>query len=559
MNNISKLFTVSALVLALSACDDSSNNQLNVEGGASISGTTIVGETLSASVSDVNGVDESNITYTWMSGGAVIAGATSSTYIITSDDVGSTITVSANYTDNDNYVEAVTSNETAEIEAIPVNTEGAVVVTGTAESGQTLTAAITDDNGVTLENVTYEWLANGTDAIGTDSETYTLTDSEIGKTITVTATYEDDAGFAENVTSEATTAISPVAPAPAQFSGDLSATVTTSSTDATTGTATVTDVNDGEDSFEEQTDIATTYGTFSIATTGGWTYTLDQANATVATLTSDDDDVIDSITLTSFDGTATTLSITITGADVVPNNVAKITDTVIETVGDLKVITAEQLQNGVAVDAIAAGKVTFSFNYTLGGVEDIALPADSARVSLFGERNAAARALVELRFINDGTIAIRDDANQYLVDQTYVVGEWVDVEITWDASNATADITPIMNIKIDGTAITSSDSALVITNGNYSSFSTHPQHVDTGMQNVQFKVGSTAITTDNSFFIDDLKAYSDLAGTVIAFEDDFEQRAVGTLITQDVDASSPYILNLNNSATPEIETQFVAP
>ena len=65
--------------------------------------------------------------------------------------------------------------------------------------------------------------------------------------------------------------------------------------------------------------------------------------------------------------------------------------------------------------------------------------------------------------------------------------------------------------------------------------------------------------TGTSFFVDDLKAYSDLAGTVIAFEDDFEQHAVGTLVTQDVDESSPYILNLNNSATPEIVTLYEAP
>lgn len=561
MNKLNKIFTVSALVLALSACNDDSDNQLNVEGGVSISGETISGQTLTATVLDVNGVNEANISYQWLSNGVAITGATASNYTITDSEVDTTITVSANYTDNDNFVEAVTSEATSVVEGVAVNTEGTVAITGTVESGKELTATITDDNGLSLENVSYAWLA-GTDTIGTDASTVTLTNDEIGKTITVTVTYTDNDNFAESVTSEATTAVAPVGPAPAEFSGDLAASVTSNTTSATTGSAIVTDINDGEDTFQAQTDIATTYGTFSITTTGGWTYTLDQDNATIAALTSDDDDVVDSITLTSFDGTTTTLIITITGGEVVPNNVVKITDTVTETVGDLKVITAEQLQNGVAVDAIAAGKVTFSFNYDLDGLDtatDLTEPQDGARISLFGERNAASRALVELRFINDGTIAIRDDGNQYLIDQTYAVGEWVDVEITWDANNATADVTPTMNIKIDGTAITSTDPALVITAGSYTSFSTHPQHVDTGMQNVQFKLGSTAIVTGTSFFVDDLKAYSDLAGTVIAFEDDFEQHAVGTLVTQDVDESSPYILNLNNSATPEIVTLYEAP
>ena len=561
MNKLNKIFTVSALVLALSACNDDSDNQLNVEGGVSISGETISGQTLTATVLDVNGVNEANISYQWLSNGVAITGATASSYTITDNEVDTTITVAANYTDNDNFVEAITSEATSVVEAITVNTEGTVAITGTIESGKELTATITDDNGLSLADVSYAWLA-GTDTIGTDASTVTLTNDEIGKTITVTVTYTDNDNFAESVTSEATTAVAPVGPAPAEFSGDLTASVTSNTTSATTGSAVVTDINDGEDTFQAVTDIATTYGTFSITTAGGWTYTLDQDNATIAALTSDDDDVVDSITLTSFDGTTTTLTITITGGEVVPNNVVKITDTVTETVGDLKVITAEQLQNGVAVDAIAAGKVTFSFNYDLDGLDtatDLTEPQDGARISLFGERNAASRALVELRFINDGTIAIRDDGNQYLIDQTYAVGEWVDVEITWDANNATADVTPTMNIKIDGTAITSTDPALVITAGSYTSFSTHPQHVDTGMQNVQFKLGSTAIVTGTSFFVDDLKAYSDLAGTVIAFEDDFEQHAVGTLVTQDVDESSPYILNLNNSATPEIVTLYEAP
>ena len=561
MNKLNKIFTVSALVLALSACNDDSDNQLNVEGGVSISGETISGQTLTATVLDVNGVNEANISYQWLSNGVAITGATASSYTITDNEVDTTITVAANYTDNDNFVEAITSEATSVVEAITVNTEGTVAITGTIESGKELTATITDDNGLSLADVSYAWLA-GTDTIGTDASTVTLTNDEIGKTITVTVTYTDNDNFAESVTSEATTAVAPVGPAPAEFSGDLTASVTSNTTSATTGSAVVTDINDGEDTFQAVTDIATTYGTFSITTAGGWTYTLDQDNATIAALTSDDDDVVDSITLTSFDGTTTTLIITITGGEVVPNNVVKITDTVTETVGDLKVITAEQLQNGVAVDAIAAGKVTFSFNYDLDGLDtatDLTEPQDGARISLFGERNAASRALVELRFINDGTIAIRDDGNQYLIDQTYAVGEWVDVEITWDANNATADVTPTMNIKIDGTAITSTDPALVITAGSYTSFSTHPQHVDTGMQNVQFKLGSTAIVTGTSFFVDDLKAYSDLAGTVIAFEDDFEQHAVGTLVTQDVDESSPYILNLNNSATPEIVTLYEAP
>jgi len=656
MNKINKIFAVSALTLALSACNDGDIDIFNNEGGVIISGTATSGNTLEATVNDINGTDEAQISYQWFSNGTEIAGATSSTYIISNDEVGSTITVSATYTDDANFHEDVTSNPTSEVEAQIISITGEVEISGDLRSGEVLTAIISDPNGVPAQGITYSWLA-GEDSIGTES-TVTLTNNEIGKTITVTATYTDENEFNESVTSVATSAVAPSAPntagtvtitgstaseaqltaevtdengvptegvtyawlatdgsgtatsigdgtsivilsateigktitvtasytdndtypesavsvataavtgpiiQAATFSGDLSAETNSKEDEAITGTAIVSDSIASEAVFVAVTDFATLYGTFSITTTGDWTYTLDTANASVDILAPADADLIDSITLTSADGTETQLVITIVPG--IFNNVASITNTVIDTVGDLKVITENLDTNGnvTAVDAdkigfINAGKATFSFNNNLGAfdpVTELLSVNDSARVSLFGERNSVSRALVELRFINDGTIAIRDDANQHIIDQTYVVGEWVDVEITWDASNATTDITPIMTITIDGTPITSSDSNSGINSGEYSSFSTHPQHVDTGLQNIQFKLGGTTGTvSDSSYLVDDLKIYTDLAGTVLAFEDDFEQLPLGTLVTNDLDGSSPYIINPNNSATPEIE------
>lgn len=676
MNKINKIFAVSAIALALSACNNGGDTLFNLEGGVTISGEELSSQTLTATVKDSNGFNESNVSYQWLADGVAIAGATSSSYILTDDELGSTITVSVNYTDDDNNDEAVISDATGVIEAIPVNTAGTVEITGDAKSGVELTATLTDENGLPTEGITYAWLAGG-DSIGTES-TVTLTNNEIGKTITVTVTYTDEDNFNESITSEATSEVTPENPntvgtisitgtiasgaaltaeitdangipaegvtyawlatdssgtataigdgtstvilgateigktitvsasytdndtysesvistataavtgevsAPATFSGDLTAETNSKESEAITGTAIVTDTIASEEIFVAVTDFATLYGTFSITTTGAWTYTLDTANASVDILAPADADLTDSITLTSDDGTETQLVITIVPGAFVTTNAAKITDTVgatplipatgddpeipatSGTVGDLKVITSVLNSEGnvaigdeATIGEIVAGKVSFSFNNNVGAFDpatELLLPVDNARVSLFGERNAASRALVELRFIHDGTIAIRDDAEQHLIDQTYVAGEWVDVEITWDASSATTSVAPIMNITIDGTPITSSDAALVITNGSYSSLSTHLQHVDTGMQNVQFKLGGTTGTvTDSAFFVDNLKVYSDLAATVIAFEDDFEQRAIGTLITNDVEASSPYILNLNNSATPEIE------
>lgn len=552
MNKLNKIFTVSALVLALSACNDDSDNQLNVEGGVSISGETISGQTLTATVLDVNGVNEANISYQWLSNGAEISGATASTYTITDNEIDTTITVAANYTDNDNFDEAVTSEATSVVEAITVNTEGTVAVTGTVESGKELTATITDDNGLSLEGVSYAWLA-GTDAIGTDSSTVLLTNTEVGKTITVTVTYIDNDNFSESVTSEATTAVAPIAPAPAEFSGDLAATITANESGATTGTAIVTDINEGEDTFSDLNNITTTYGFFSITTAGAWTYSLDPDNATIAALTSDDDDVIDSITLTSFDGTTTLLTITITGSEVSTNNVAKIFDASDEALGQLRVALEDAglpadvpTESNGDIAAVESGKMTFSFN-----AQDI---GDSSYFSLYGIRTNLVRAMLEFRIKEDGKLFIRDGGDEIELEQAYVEGEWVDVAITWDTTAATDSVAPTLTLTIDGTPVTSIDGT-TITDGSFGSFTSDASTVRYGVTNFKYIVGTNATTVTGSLYIDDLKIYHDVDGATapLAYEQDFETSEVGEI------SGTPYHSNTSQAvvetltvpATPE--------
>jgi len=96
-------------------------------------------------------------------------------------------------------------------------------------------------------------------------------------------------------------------PEPATFEG-LSASIPNDQVAPLTGTVTVNDVNFGEDAVAPQTDVATTYGTFSIAETGEWTYTLDTTNGDVAGLEVGES-VSDVIPITSADGTGAALVI----------------------------------------------------------------------------------------------------------------------------------------------------------------------------------------------------------------------------------------------------------
>jgi hypothetical protein len=78
---------------------------------------------------------------------------------------------------------------------------GSVLITGTAAEDQTLTATndLADEDG--LGAISYQWSADGIAITGATSETLTLTQSEVGKKIMVTASYTDQQGTEESATS----------------------------------------------------------------------------------------------------------------------------------------------------------------------------------------------------------------------------------------------------------------------------------------------------------------------------------------------------------------------
>jgi len=99
----------------------------------------------------------------------------------------------------------------------PVNyaPRGTVTISGTTQVGQTLTAANTLNDANGLGTISYQWKVGGT-AISLKSDSYTLSNADIGKTITVTAAYTDGIGTAESLSSSATAAVTaaPVVVAP---------------------------------------------------------------------------------------------------------------------------------------------------------------------------------------------------------------------------------------------------------------------------------------------------------------------------------------------------------
>ena len=86
---------------------------------------------------------------------------------------------------------------------------GTPSITGSATFGSNLTLANTGTTDADGDTVTlhYQWAASGTN-IGTDANNYTLTSSEIGKTITCTITASDIYGGSTPATTAATAAVS---------------------------------------------------------------------------------------------------------------------------------------------------------------------------------------------------------------------------------------------------------------------------------------------------------------------------------------------------------------
>ncbi len=205
-------------------------------GAPTISGTAQVGETLTANtsgVADGDGLANATFGYQWLADDTDIAGATGLTYTLTDSEESKAITVRVSFTDDADNDETLTSGATDTVEAAPTTNSpatGAPTISGTAQVGETLTAdtsGIADADGLSNVQYEYQWLADDTDIAGATNATYTLTDSEESKAITVRVSFTDDADNEETLTSAATDMVAGAQPTepPAKPTG-LDATAT---------------------------------------------------------------------------------------------------------------------------------------------------------------------------------------------------------------------------------------------------------------------------------------------------------------------------------------------
>jgi len=184
---------------------------ITISGTLTISGTPVVGETLTATYT--GGATGETFGYVWYRGSGstdITGGANSQTYTLTQADIGQKI--QAGVVGTGSYTGFKLSNE---LGPVTYTITGSVEVSGEAKFGQTLTATYTGS-----ETVSYQWY-RGEDAItGATSSTYTLAADDVGETIKVVVS--GSGNYSGSVTSATTAAVAKATPgysAPTAISG----------------------------------------------------------------------------------------------------------------------------------------------------------------------------------------------------------------------------------------------------------------------------------------------------------------------------------------------------
>jgi hypothetical protein len=205
----------------------------------SIAGTPQGGQTLSASAGSWSGTPPIGFAYQWRrcdSGGgscADINGAGGQSYALTSADVGSTIRVTVTGS-NGAGSSSASSDPTQVVQPAaptPPSNTSPPSIAGTAQDGQTLSAAAGSWSGTPPIGFAYQWRrcdsggGSCADINGAGGQSYALTSADVGSTIRVTVTGSNGAGSstASSAASAVVTGVPPANTSPPSVSGTAQA------------------------------------------------------------------------------------------------------------------------------------------------------------------------------------------------------------------------------------------------------------------------------------------------------------------------------------------------
>lgn len=150
-----------------------------------ISGTAEVGATLSAAAGTWEPAGVA-LSYQWLRNGTAIAGATTQTYQVTESDLGAKLSVAVTGT-LAGYSPSTQTSVQVEVAAVALTQTPKPTIQGAALIGQNLSAAAGTWEPAPVE-LAYRWLRDGTAIEGATAASYLLSESDLGKKISVEVT-----------------------------------------------------------------------------------------------------------------------------------------------------------------------------------------------------------------------------------------------------------------------------------------------------------------------------------------------------------------------------------
>ncbi len=173
--------------------------------GLDVNNNAVEGQQITASVTEADAGSGAVFTYTWTVGGQTVAGDTGNTYTPTEADEGKAISVAVAFTDTHGFAETGTTTagivQESGSENAPIALAG-LDVNNNAVEGQQITASVTEADAGSGAVFTYTWTVAG-QPVGDTSNTYTPTEADEGKAISVAVSFTDTHGFTETGTTTA--------------------------------------------------------------------------------------------------------------------------------------------------------------------------------------------------------------------------------------------------------------------------------------------------------------------------------------------------------------------
>lgn len=171
----------------------------------SISGSQIAGNTLTATSGSWSG--NPTYTYQWYKNGVAISGATSTTYITSTGDTGSSISVRVTATNVSGSAIASSSDVSILSATAPMNT-ALPVISGTA----TVDLIISVSTGTWTNSpvsYAYQWRRNGVNISGATNSSYTVVSADVSNVLTCAVTATTASAESNTATSTGVTAQNP--------------------------------------------------------------------------------------------------------------------------------------------------------------------------------------------------------------------------------------------------------------------------------------------------------------------------------------------------------------